>query len=63
LEFVVEVIRSLFYTKWGAIEVLNGEVFAASAKDLTSIEQEGFVLLFIKGVPVDLEIPSSASMV
>ncbi len=63
LEFVVEVIRSLNYAKCGAIEVLNGEVFAAGAEDLTSIEHEGFMLLLIKGVPVDLDIPSSASVV
>lgn len=63
LEFIVEVIRSLTDVKCGALEVLNGKIFAAGAEDLTSMEHEGFVLLLIKGIPVDLEIPSSASVV
>jgi hypothetical protein len=63
LEFVVEVIRCLTYAKCSPFEILNGEVFAAGAEDLTSIEHEGFVLLLIEGIPLDLEVPSSASVV
>lgn len=63
MEFVVEVIRSLTYAECSAFEILNGEVFAPGAQDLTSIQHEGFVLLLIKGIPMDLEVPSSASVI
>ena len=63
LELVVEVIRSILNAKRGTFEVVNGQVFAAGTEGLTGVEQEGFLLLFVKSVPVDLEVPSSASQV